>query len=189
MWIKNPDGTVLVPDADAPGRRNHGRAAGRRPDGHYHVFLNPDTFNTGVGHGARLHGAAGHRSTTWPSTARPTRCRSRSPARTARSGSRGNAGQEVSINLASSVADTDCQILKPNGNELDSGSLRHVGRLHRAVHASDGRARTSSCSTRRASLSEPSPPRCTTCRPTRPRRERSARRRSTPSARPARTRR
>ena len=39
----------------------------------------------------------------------------------------GNAGQEVSISLGSSVADTDYQILKPNGNELDSGSFDASG--------------------------------------------------------------
>ena len=64
---------------------------------------------------------------TWPWTARPTRWRSRSPARTASSGSAGTAGQEVSINLGSSVADTDYQILKPNGNVLDSGSFDSSG--------------------------------------------------------------
>ena len=32
MWIKNPDGTVLVPTQTLSGRRRHGRADRRRPD-------------------------------------------------------------------------------------------------------------------------------------------------------------
>jgi hypothetical protein len=39
----------------------------------------------------------------------------------------GSAGQDVSFDLASSVADTDFQLLKPNGNELTSGSFDSSG--------------------------------------------------------------
>ena len=69
---------------------------------------------------------------TWPSTGRPTPCRSRSPARTRKIRFSGSAGQDVSIDLASSVADTDFQLLKPNGNELTSGSFDSLGRLPRS---------------------------------------------------------
>ena len=61
MWIKNPDGTVLVPTQTLSGSGTMVEPIVVGQTGDYHVFLNPQTDTTGVGDGARLHGAAGHR--------------------------------------------------------------------------------------------------------------------------------
>ena len=61
MWIKNPDGTVLVPTQTLSGGGAMVEPIVVGQTGDYHVFLNPQTDTTGVGDGARLHGAVGHR--------------------------------------------------------------------------------------------------------------------------------
>src|SRR5204862_8136377 len=47
MWIKNPDGTVLVPARPLLGSGIMVEPLVLGQDGDYHIFLNPDTFNTG----------------------------------------------------------------------------------------------------------------------------------------------
>ena len=88
--------------------------------GHYHVFLNPDHVNTGS--------VTVHAYTVPPDMVddvavdgTPDAVPFTIPGQNAKLRFDGSAGQEVSLNLASSVADTDFQILKPNGNVLYSG--------------------------------------------------------------------
>ena len=121
--------------------------------GDYHVFLNPHADATGsvtvraytvpadIVHDVAVDGT-------------PDPCVFTIPGQNGKIRFAGSAGQEVSINLGSTVADTDYQILKPNGNELDVGLVRQLGRLHRSVLAAPSTAHTSSCSTRRASCWE-----------------------------------
>ena len=126
MWIKNPDGTVLVPSQALTGSGIMVEPVVVDQTGTYHIFLNPDTFNTGsvtvraytvppdMVHDVSVDGT-------------PDSMVFSIPGQNGKIRFSGNAGQEVSINLGSSVADTDYQILKPNGNELDSGSFDASG--------------------------------------------------------------
>jgi hypothetical protein len=94
--------------------------------GDYHIFLNPDTFNTGsvtvraytvppdMVHDVAVDGT-------------PDSMVFAIPGQNGKVRFSGSAGQEVSIDLGSSVAGTDYQLLKPNGNVLDSGSFGASG--------------------------------------------------------------
>ena len=126
MWIKNPDGTVLVPTQTLSGGGTMVEPIVVGQTGNYHVFLNPQTDATGsvtvraytvppdMVHDVAVDGT-------------PDSMVFSIPGQNGKIRFSGNAGQEVSINLGSSVADTDYQILKPNGNELDSGSFDASG--------------------------------------------------------------
>src|SRR4249920_1584657 len=120
MWIKNPDGTVLVPAQSLPGNGIMVEPLVLGQTGDYHIFLNPDTFNTGS--------VTVHVYTVPPDMVddvavdgTPNAVPFTIPGQNAKLRFDGSSGQEVSLNLASSVADTDFQILKPNGNVLYSG--------------------------------------------------------------------
>jgi hypothetical protein len=126
MWIKNPDGTVLVPSQALSGSGIMVEPVVVGQTGDYHIFLNPDTFNTGsvtvraytvpldMVHDVAVDGT-------------PDTMTFAIPGQNGKIRFSGSAGREVSINLASSVADTDYQLLKPNGNLLDSGSFDASG--------------------------------------------------------------
>jgi len=126
MWIKNPDGTVLVPSQTVSGSGIMVEPVVVGQTGDYHVFLNPTADNTGsvtvraytvppdMVHDVAVDGTPDSMVFTIPGQNGKIRFTA-------------SAGQEVSINLGSSVADTDYQILKPNGNELDSGSFDTSG--------------------------------------------------------------
>ena len=151
MWIKNPDGTVLVPTQTLSGSGAMVEPVVVDQTGDYHVFLNPQADAPARSPCAPTR-CRRTWSTTWPPTARPTRAvHDPGPERKIRFS--GSAGQEVSINLGSSVADTDFQILKPNGNELTRArSTPRATSSSRSRSPSTGC--TSSCSIRRASPSE-----------------------------------
>ncbi len=126
MWIKNPDGTVLVPSQTLSGSGAMVEPIVVDQTGNYHVFLNPTTDNTGsvtvraytvppdMVHDVAVDGT-------------PDSMVFSIPGQNGKLRFSGSAGQEVSIDLASSVADTDYQLLKPNGNVLDSGSFDASG--------------------------------------------------------------
>ncbi len=126
MWIKNPDGTVLVPTQTVSGSGIMVEPLVVGQTGDYHVFLNPTADSTGsvtvraytvpadMVHDVAVDGTPDSMVFTIPGPNGKLRFA-------------GSAGQEVSINLGSSVADTDYQILKPNGNVLDTGSFGTSG--------------------------------------------------------------
>jgi hypothetical protein len=126
MWIKNPDGTVLAPSRALSGNGIMVEPVVVGQTGDYHVFLNPDTYNTGsvtvraytvppdMVHDVAVDGT-------------PDSMVFAIPGQNGKLRFAGTAGQDVSIDLGSSVADTDYQILKPNGNVLDSGSFDSSG--------------------------------------------------------------
>jgi hypothetical protein len=126
MWVKNPDGTVLVPSQSLAGSGIMIEPLVLGQNGVYHIFLNPDTFNTGA--------VTVHAYTVPPdivadvaADGTPDSVPFTIPGQNARLRFNGTAGENVSLKLASSVADTDYQILKPNGNVLDSGSFATSG--------------------------------------------------------------
>jgi hypothetical protein len=126
MWIKNPDGTVLVPTQTLSGSGAMVEPVVVDQTGDYHVFVNPTTESTG---------SVTVRAYTVPpdmvhdvaADGTPDAMAFTIPGQNGKVRFSGSAGQEVSISLGSSVADTDYQILKPNGNELDSGSFDASG--------------------------------------------------------------
>jgi hypothetical protein len=126
MWIKNPDGTVLVPTQSLAGGGIMVEPLVLGQTGAYHIFLNPDTVNTG---------SVTVRAYTVPpdmvhdvaADGTPDSMAFTIPGQNGKLRFAGSAGQKVSINLGSSVADTDYQILKPNGNVLDTGSFDASG--------------------------------------------------------------
>jgi len=126
MWIKNPDGTVLVPTQTLTGSGAMVEPIVVDQTGEYHVFVNPQTDATGS--------VAVHAYTVPPDMVddvavdgSPNPVSFTIPGQNAKLRFPGTAGQTVSVKLASSVADTDYQVLKPNGNVLDSGSLDTSG--------------------------------------------------------------
>jgi hypothetical protein len=126
MWIKNPDGTVLVPTQTLSGSGAMVEPVVVDQTGDYHVFVNPVNDSTG---------SVTVRAYTVPpdmvsdvaadGSANPVSFTI--PGQNAKLRFAGTAGQSVSVKLASSVADTDWQILKPNGTVLDSGSFGTSG--------------------------------------------------------------
>ncbi len=126
MWIKNPDGTVLVPTQTVSGSGIMVEPLVVGQTGDYRVFLNPTADATGsvtvraytvpadIVHDVAVDGTPDSMVFTIPGQNGKFRFA-------------GSAGQEVSINLGSSVADTDYQILKPNGSVLDTGSFGTSG--------------------------------------------------------------
>jgi hypothetical protein len=126
MWIKNPDGTVLVPTQTLTGAGIMVEPLVVGQTGDYRVSLNPT---------ADAIGSVTVRAYTVPADivhdvavdGTPDSMVFTIPGRNGKVRFSGNAGQEVSIDLGSSVADTDYQILKPNGNVLDSGSFGTSG--------------------------------------------------------------
>jgi hypothetical protein len=117
---------VLVPSQALSGNGIMVESVVVGQTGDYHVFLNPDTFNTGsvtvraytvppdMVHDVAVDGT-------------PDSMVFAIPGQNGKLRFAGTAGQDVSIDLGSSVADTDYQILKPNGNVLDSGSFDSSG--------------------------------------------------------------
>jgi len=126
MWIKNPDGTVLVPTQTLTGSGAMVEPIVVDQTGDYHVFVNPQTDATGS--------VAVHAYTVPPDIVddvavdgTPDTVPFTIPGQNAKIRFTGSAGQDVSFDIASSVADTDFQLLKPNGNELMSGSFDSSG--------------------------------------------------------------
>ncbi len=126
MWIKNPDGTVLVPTDTLLGSGAMVEPVVVGQAGEYHAFLNPATDTTG---------SVTVRAYTVPpdmvddvaadGSSNPVSFTI--PGQNAKLRFSGTAGQSVSVRLTSSVADTDYQLLKPNGNVLASGTVDTSG--------------------------------------------------------------
>jgi hypothetical protein len=126
MWIKNPDGTVLVASQSLSGSGIMVEPIVVTQTGDYHVFLNPDTFTTGsvtvraytvppdMVHDVAVDGT-------------PDSMVFAIPGQNGKIRFSGTTGQVVSINLGSSVAATGYQLLKPNGTVLVSGSFDASG--------------------------------------------------------------
>jgi hypothetical protein len=126
MWIKNPDGTVLVASQSLSGSGIMVEPIVVTQTGDYHVFLNPDTFTTGsvtvraytvppdMVHDVAVDGT-------------PDSMVFAIPGQNGKIRFSGTTGQVVSINLGSSVAATGYQLLKPNGTVLVLGSFDASG--------------------------------------------------------------
>ena len=126
MWIKNPDGTGLVPTQTLSGGGAMVEPIVVGQTGVCHVFVNPQADATG---------SVTVRAYTVPSDivhdvavdGKPDTVPFTIPGQNAKIRFTGSAGQDVSFDIASSVADTDFQLLKPNGSELTSGSFDSSG--------------------------------------------------------------
>jgi hypothetical protein len=126
MWIKNPDGTVLVPTQTLSGSGAMVEPVVVGQTGDYHVFVNPATDNTGAVT-VRAYTVPGDMVVDVAADGTPNPMIFGIPGQNGRFRFSGSAGQSVSVNLASSVADTDFQVVKPNGSVLTSGSFDASG--------------------------------------------------------------
>jgi hypothetical protein len=126
MWIKNPDGTVLVASQSLSGSGIMVEPIVVTQTGDYHIFLNPATFTTGS--------VTGRAYTVPPDMVHdvavdgtPDSMVFAIPGQNGKIRFSGTTGQVVSIDLGSSVAATGYQLLKPNGTVLVSGSFDASG--------------------------------------------------------------
>ncbi|HSD03957.1 MAG TPA: hypothetical protein VLB81_16390 [Gaiellales bacterium] len=126
MWIKNPDGTVLVPTQTLSGNGAMVEPIVVDQTGDYHIFVNPATDNTGTVT-VRAYTVPDDQVVDVAADGAPHPMVFAVPGQNGRFRFAGSAGQSLSVNLASSVADTDFQILKPNGSVLTSGSFDASG--------------------------------------------------------------
>jgi len=126
MWIKNPDGTVLVPTQTLSGNGAMVEPIVVGQTGDYHVFINPATDNTGAVT-VRAYTVPPDQVDDVAADGTPNPMVFAVPGQNGRFRFSGAAGQSVSVNLASSVAGTDFQVIKPNGSVLTSGSFDASG--------------------------------------------------------------
>jgi len=126
MWIKNPDGTVLVPTQTLSGSGAMVEPIVVGQTGDYRVFVNPATDNTGAVT-VRAYTVPADIVTDVAANATPNPMVFAIPGQNGKFRFSGSAGQSVSVDLTSSVADTDFQVLKPNGAVLTSGSFDASG--------------------------------------------------------------
>jgi pre-peptidase len=126
MWIKNPDGTVLVPTQTLSGNGAMVEPIVVSQTGEYHIFVNPAADDTGTVN-VRAHTVPADIVQDVAADGTPNAMVLGTPGQNGRFRFSGSAGQSVSVNLSSSVADTDFQLLKPNGNVLTSGSFDASG--------------------------------------------------------------
>jgi hypothetical protein len=126
MWIKNPDGTVLVPTQTLSGGGAMVEPIVVGQTGDYRIFVNPATDNTGAVT-VRAYTVPADVVADVAADGTPNSMVFSIPGQNGRFRFSGSAGQSVSVNLASSVTDTDFQILKPNGNVITSGSFDSSG--------------------------------------------------------------